>query len=363
MIPAMPHRILASFALLVAVFVPGAAVAQETNPSASRLDDAVARGLNYVARQQNPDGSFGAGKNPDGTPGTSAAPPMVGTALALRAFLSAGHAPDVGRHGAVVRNAVDYLVANVPDHGYVGAPPADKGDGSRMYGQGIVALTLAEANGLEHDGARRLRARAAIARMLKVILAAQAIEKSEIHAGGWRYAPDAKDSDLSVSGWNALALHACRGIGLDVPKDAKKRAVQYVLKCRNPVDKGFAYQPGAPGQAGTTGIAVVTLHVLADGDHPTLPDAHKFLSQAGPQPASRYQYSIGYQTLQAAVLAGDAAAAPVSRPIFDALLGAQAPDGGWPPSATPEEPGRVYATAMAVLTLAAPQRLLPTYAD
>ena len=363
---ARPRRILLCVGIALAWFVPYPARAQETNPSTPKLDDAVARGLDYLARQQNPDGSFGAGKNTDGTPGAAAAPPMAGTALALRAFLSAGHAPDLGRHGAVVRNAIDYLAANVPDHGYAGAPPAEKGDGSRMYGQGIVTLALAEAIGLEHDRERRLRTRAALEKMLAVILAAQAVEKSEVHVGGWRYAPDAKDSDLSVTGWNALALHACREVGFDVPKEATQRAAQYVLKCRNPLDKGFAYQPAAPGQAGTTGVAIVALHLLGgEGDvaNPALPDAIKFLAQAGAQPPSRFQYHSGYYTVQAALIAGEPVWLAVSRPAFAALLAAQAPDGGWPPSATAEEPGRLYATAMAVLTLAVPQRLLPTYAN
>ena len=46
-----------------------AAGAAENRPdAAAKLDEAVARGLDYLARQQNADGSFAAGKNPDGTP-------------------------------------------------------------------------------------------------------------------------------------------------------------------------------------------------------------------------------------------------------------------------------------------------------
>jgi hypothetical protein len=42
----------------------------------------------------------------------------------------------------------------------------------------------------------------------------------------------------------------------------------------------------------------------------------------------------------------------------------QQPDGGWPPSASAaEEPGRTVATALSVLTLAVPYRLLPLYAN
>jgi hypothetical protein len=250
----------------------------------------------------------------------------------------------------------------VPEGGYVGGDEAQKGDGSRMYGHALATLALAEAYGLEHDRDRRLRTRAALAKMLAVILKAQAVEKSEIHAGGWRYAPDAKDSDLSVTGWCVVALHACREVGLDVPGEVFDRAKGYVLKCRNPIDKGFAYQPGSPGHAGMTGVAVVALHVLDGRENAVLPDAYQFLARAGAQPPSRFQYYTTYQVVRAGLLAGDPTWPAVSRPAFDALLAAQAPDGGWPPSTSPEEPGRVYATAMAVMTLAVPNRLLPTYA-
>jgi len=43
------------------------------------------------------------------------------------------------------------------------------------------------------------------------------------------------------------------------------------------------------------------------------------------------------------------------------LLGLQMSDGGWPQSKTSEEPGRAYATSLAVLSLSVPQKLLPTY--
>ena len=36
-------------------------------------------------------------------------------------------------------------------------------------------------------------------------------------------------------------------------------------------------------------------------------------------------------------------------------------DGGWPASPNGQEPGRVYATSMALLTLTVPYRLLPAY--
>jgi hypothetical protein len=57
---------------------------------------------------------------------------------------------------------------------------------------------------------------------------------------------------------------------------------------------------------------------------------------------------------------------PPGPPVtLDALVKNQSPDGSWPPVVSPptaEAPGRVHTTAMSVLTLTAPYKLLPLYA-
>lgn len=343
---------------------PARAHAQATAPAQqlpARLDESVAQGLEYLARQQNADGSFSIGLNPDGTAGVVGGPPLAMTGLTLLAFLAAGHAPDVGRHGLVVAGAIDHLLDQIPDNGYLGAPAGDRGDTSRMYGQGIVTLALAEAYGVERERERRLRIHAALNKLVSVILAAQAVPKAEVYAGGWRYTPDAPDSDLSLSGWNALALRACQDAGLNVPKDAVDRAAQFIVKCQNPTDKGFAYQPGGVGEAGPTGIGVLGLYLLDAADHPALPEAQAFLATAGAQPQAKYPFYTAYYVVQAALQVGEPTWTALSRPAFDHLIATQLPDGGWPPSPYAEEPGRIYSTAMAVLTLSVPYRLLPIY--
>ena len=97
---------------------------------------------------------------------------MVTTGFALMAFLSGSNVPDVGRHGLVVRGAVDFLVGRVPEDGYVGRALAAGGDGSGMHGQGVVTVALAEAYGVEQGRQGRAAIRAALARSLGVILAA-----------------------------------------------------------------------------------------------------------------------------------------------------------------------------------------------
>jgi hypothetical protein len=359
----VPPLLVLSLALWPA---PRAALgAQQVQPQATplpaKLDESVARGLAYLAKQQNADGSVSAGLNPDGTPGPAGGPPLAMTGLALMAFLAAGHAPDVGRHGLVVASAVDHLLDRIPDSGYVGAVTGERGDTSRMYGQAIVTLALAESYGVERDPDRRLRTYAALNKLVAVILTAQAVAKPEPHAGGWRYTPDAADSDLSVSGWNALALRACQDAGLNVPADAVARAVQFVVKCQNAADKGFAYQPGGPSAVGPTAVGILSLYLLDAEDHPGLIDAQKFFVQVGVQPITRFSYYTAYHGMQAALQAGEPTWGTLSRVAFDGLIPLQLPDGGWPPSPTPEEPGRVYSTAMAVLALSVPYRLLPIY--
>lgn len=336
--------------LILVTLMHGGAAAQDspaTAPTptiAPNPDASIARGLSFLARQQNPDGSFDGG-----------APKLATTGLCLLAFLSAGHTPDVGRYGLNVRNAVDFLLSQPPDDGYFG-----KIDGSRMYGQGIVTLALSEVYGVESE-ARRRKIQPVLSGAVKLILAAQQVEKPEASAGGWRYEPQAIDSDLSLSGWNALALRAAQNVGMNVPKPPVDRAVAFVLKCFDAGKGGFAYKPGDEPSAGMTGVGVLSLYLLDAGDRPEIAPAGAFLVANPVTPQTRYFYYHLYYTTQAAHQIGGAVWPAVWKVTQQHLLSAQETDGGWPQGATPEEPGRIYATSMSVLTLTVPYRLLPIY--
>ena len=47
--------------------------------------------------------------------------------------------------------------------------------------------------------------------------------------GGWRYGAAAADADLSVSGWQIIALTAARGAGFEVPQDRLDKALRLSL--------------------------------------------------------------------------------------------------------------------------------------
>src|SRR4051794_11822498 len=302
----------------------------------ARVGGTIESGLASLARQQADDGSFEGG-----------GPKVAVTALALTSFLSSGHTQDVGRYGLTVRRAVDFLIKSQPADGYFG-----RVDGSRMYGQPIATLALAESFGVETDAQQRARIRSAVERSVALILRAQAVNKNASDPGGWRYEPQSTDSDLSLSGWNMLALRAAKNIGVDVPPPSFDHAVTYVLRCYRADHAGFAYQPQGEVSAAMTGVGVLTLCLL---DSPQRTEVNAVASTLAVDEQTvwtlRYpHYTLYYCTLAAFQL-DDPLWPQVWQSSRDALLSRQSKDGGWPASGSTEEPGRIYSTSMSILTL------------
>jgi hypothetical protein len=311
-----------------------------------QIEKTISDGLSFLAKQQRADGSSESG-----------GPAIAMTSLTLMSFLAAGDVPDEGRYGTAARSAMEYLIKSAPEDGYFG-----KVDGSRMYGQGIATLALAEAYGADHDPHRRKLARAVLESAVRVILKAQDVPKAEAFSGGWRYEPTNIDSDLSLSGWNALALRAAANVGIDVPKERVGRAVDFVMRCYRPQQNGFAYQPGGDATISMTGVGMLNIYLLEGAGRPELSAAAKFLGTHPVSDDTPMPYYAMYYATQAAFQAGDPTWASVWQSAHARLLPMQnKEDGGWPQSATAQEPGRVYATAMACLTLSVPYRVLPIY--
>jgi hypothetical protein len=88
-------------------------------------------------------------------------------------------------------------------------------------------------------------------------------------------------------------------------------------------------------------------------------EAAKFLAGHPVNDATPFQYYAMYYATQAAHQAGGETWAAVSKATSTRLLTTQAKDGSWPKLG--QEPGQVYATSMAVLTLTVPYGLLPVY--
>jgi hypothetical protein len=316
---------------------------QDVSP---QVDKAIADGIAFLAKQQHPDGSSDSG-----------GPRIAMTGLTLMSFLAAGHVPDEGRYGTSARAAMEFLIGSAPSDGYFG-----KVDGSRMYGHGIATLALAEAYGADHDPKRRLAARAVLIKAVDLIFKAQDVAKAEPFAGGWRYEPTNPDSDLSLSGWNALALRAAANVGIEVPKERVDRALGFVMRCYRPEQGGFAYQPGNDASIAMTGVGMLNLYLLEGPGRSELSSSANFLTIHPVTDDTRMPYYATYYSTQAAFQAGGQTWTTVWKLTQARLLPLQdKADSGWPQSPTGEEPGRVYATSMACLSLSVPYRVLPSH--
>src|SRR5262249_18970787 len=195
----------------------------------SPVDQAVERGLEFLHRTQDLDGAWTAaryGKNP------------AVTALAVMAFLSAGHVPGEGRYGSAVERGIRWVLRTQHPNGLFAT------DGQHeMYHHGICTLMLAEAAGMT-DGDLAGEGRRRLERAVALILRAQ--RTSGVDRGGWRYRVVGNDSDMSVTGWQIMALRAAKNLGCDVPPEAIERAIEYVHRCRDAATGGFRYHPGGP---------------------------------------------------------------------------------------------------------------------
>lgn len=331
--------------LVVCHPVSGAPKTDESFPP--QLDVSISKGLAFLAKQQNGDGGFDNG-----------GPKVAATSLSLLAFLSTGNVPDLGKYGLTVRGAIEWLLSQQAQDGYFGS--GERG----MYAHAIATLALAEAYGVMSNQQQRVRTHTALLKAVKIIVDSQNTPKSNpVFVGGWRYERASPDSDLSVSGWNILALRAAQDAGIAVPSQVRQRAVDFVLRCHDATAKAFAYQPGTGAQPGDTAIGIVCLYLLDANEAETvsIDGAIQYLASHPIDDTFPYPYYATYYLTQAAFQRGGDASTKLSRPALDRLVRIQDKDGGWPQSKGNQEPGRSYSTAMAVQALAVSYRLLPIY--
>jgi hypothetical protein len=163
------------------------------------------------------------------------------TSLAALAFMAGGHQPGRGMYGRVVSDALKFVL------GTEGRAPAGYLYNARgtphgpMYGHGFGTLFLAEVCGMVPDPRLRDDVRGALKRAVQLILDSQNIE------GGWRYFPNSRDADISVTICQIMALRAARNAGIAVPKSQVDKCVAYVRKCQDRSVGFFRYMAQGGG--------------------------------------------------------------------------------------------------------------------
>ncbi len=332
------------------------ATAVVAGPLRDRTDEAVDRALAFLASQQKPNGAI-----------TDAGNPHAMTALAILAAAATGHPPGTpDAIGVMARKGLEYLLADGQQrpNGYYG------GDGSRMYGHGIVTLTLAELLGMGPDAETDRRIQARLEKAIELILWSQDRKdrNDSQNFGGWRYEPDSRDSDLSVTIWQLMALRAAKNAGMDVPKEAIEKAVAYLRRTFKEVERrgqkagGCGYQPGRGPTYTSASYGLLAMQVCGLYTAPEVEAAAAFLRQEKLDWNDRFFLYGTYYYAQGMYQRGGEDALISRRNVEEVLLSKQNEDGSWQaPHGEERNAGRVYGTSMAVLALAVKYHYLPIY--
>ncbi|KPK61900.1 MAG: hypothetical protein AMK73_07370, partial [Planctomycetes bacterium SM23_32] len=278
------------------------------------------------------------------------------TSLCVMAFLAKGCTPGTSPHGEVVNRGIDFVLGSRQENGTLVGPGRSHGP---MYSHAIATLLLSEVSGMV-DAERQERIDAVLPEALRIILAAQQVEKLQSSRGGWRYQTDSADSDISCTGWPLMALRSARNSGADVPAQSIDYALEFVMRCRTG-DGGFAYMPGqGPGPA-RTGVGLLCLELCGRHRDEAALAAGEWLLRHPPEHHGQqwYYYSI-YYCSHGMFQLGDEYWEPFAERMYEALLKNQRPDGSWPPGSAGRE-GECYATAMSILAMSVPYCQLPIY--
>jgi len=335
-------------------------------------EKAVRDGLDWLARHQASDGSWSnrcLGAHPNSRcskegyckdPGQLYE--IAQTGLALLAFQAGGHFYfNKAEYSQVVQRGLDWLVEQQkPDGSLVGTAGPDHPH--YMYQHGIGAFALAEACAVASDANQSVDGRYLNA----ATRAAYFIVSQQHHDGGWRYSRiPINPSDTSVSGWQVLALKTAREAHILVDQRCVDNVKAFFKSCEAGGEEGRTlYGRGTFVSEATTGVGMLVHQFLLETpDSPLVKMAAPHLADYaektwGADRGSRggTDYYLWYNCTLAMFQAGGSSWERWNSVVRDAVLNLQESKGcargSWSPADGHDQAGgRIYTTALAVLTL------------
>lgn len=313
----------------------------------------VDRALAWLATKQEADGCFNTENKVHAQPGL--------TGLAVMAYLSRGHAPGHGPYGSALDRAIDFIVSCQKRDGFL-CWQFDHNDHADTYNHAIALLMLGEVYGLT-TGERSARVRQAIERGIAATDRLWTPVKRPQDQGGYRYLNRMDESDLSVTGWYALALRSVKNAGFDIPRDVMDRVANYVLRCYSRGSGGFSYQAGGVRQGlAMTGAGVLCLALAGHASHEAVrASAQTIVAEEFEGNIARWPYYTCYYVSQAGAQLGGETWVTIYRKTVAYLAPRQLGDGSFRIEGADTNFGPVLSTSMAVLALTPQLQLLPIY--
>ena len=333
---------------------------------------AVALGLQWLANHQHRNGSWNFNHTTRQCRGQCSHPGSLNncttgaTGLALLCFLGAGHSDQTGEYKSTVQRGLKFILSQMNsskrDAGNLmgnAGRRGRRGGHEGMYAQGIATLALCEAYNLGHSGYLRKPTQDA----LDFIVRAQ-----DSSGGGWRYYPG-DPGDTSVVGWQVMALYSGRIAEMTIPQQTFDGAWGFLDSVQSDEGVGYGYKyPGATPTLSAVGLLSRMYLGKQHGWNPTNPVVKlgaKRLSAEGPSSNDMY---YNYYATQFMYQVGGDTWTRWNNVLRDQLVAKQDKKGHAAGSWLPTCPhggrpgGRLYMTAMSILTLEVYYRHLPIYA-
>ncbi|MFN7732981.1 MAG: prenyltransferase/squalene oxidase repeat-containing protein [Pirellula sp.] len=329
------------------------------NGGSAESERAVEMALEYLAAHQLNDGSWSmlyhASCEELCEPSCTGRDPYryAATGLALLCFLGAGKTVEDEVHGNVVSKGIYFLQQTLRTNssaGYWVGPEA----AAQMYEHGIATLALCEAYGMMQSAELKDTCQLAI----------EFIVQAQFRDGGWDYHPKSP-GDLSIVGWQAMALKSATASKLIVPIDTI-RGIDRFLERSRAGDFLFKYRTQKPTKSMTAIGVLMQIFRGQSKDARSIERGIEYLAREGPSNTDLY---YNYYATQAMFHMGGAHWKKWNYNMRDYLIGTQVQNGhakgSWYFDGDPSNKaaGRFYTTCMACLILEVYYRYLPVYSE
>jgi hypothetical protein len=225
----------------------------------------------------------------------------------------------------------------------------------------MATYAIAEAYGMQNDPTSNTMLREPLVRAVRFIL-----ENQNPKDGGWRYLKGQR-SDMSMFGWQLMALKSAEFAGVSIPNDAKNGMISFLRDRSLGSNGGLAgYREQLPASPSMTAEALFCKQMLGlKRASPTAKEATDYLLSRLPKVADPNEYYWYYGTLAMHQQGGEAWQT-WNLSLRDLLISQQRTSGNLSGSWDPIGPwaqygGRIYSTALSTLCLEVYYRFLPLY--